>query len=200
MKYLAIDFEGSHKEPRRGCPVQLGVAVMADGEVLASAEWLIKPPRHYKSGKPTREVDAYALAVSGLTLEKIEAEGLDAYEVCCQLNKFVKENEAKSLPILAYSFTYDAECYENLLYEGGDYDFTIKEYVGLPPILGAKWICVRQTARLLLPGQLVHYSLDDVAGLLGFSRTTEAHGALEDAILAGKVYHALVSPKMAVPA
>lgn len=193
MKLLALDFEGTHKNPRVGCPIQLGVAVVEDGNVLASAEWLIRPPTHYKSGKPTREVDAYALRVSGLTLEKVEEEGLCSVGACEALQTFVSENRATSLTVLAYNFTYDAECYGQMLYDGGAYDRYVGEYQAYPDILGAKWICAYRTAKLLLKNDLSRFSLDDVAGHFNLARAGDTHGALEDAILAARVYHNLTT-------
>lgn len=187
MKILAIDFEGTNREPRRGCPVQIGVCVM-DGETVEVAdEWLIRPPTHWKSGKPTKEVDAYSLRVSGLTLEDIEENGLPSEESCVRLAQFVKTNVASSLPVVAFSMSYDIECYERMLYDGGQYSFEDREYYPFRAILGAKWVCARQMARLMLPA-LMHYSLDDVAEFFGLVRDTENHEACADAILAGKVY------------
>ena len=199
MKVLALDFEGSHKNPRVGCPVQLGVAVMEGEQVMASAEWLIRPPLHWKTGKPTREVDAYALRISGLDLERIETEGLTSGEACRALQTWVSVEGAGSLPVLAFSMSYDIECYEQLLFDGGWFDFDLREYILYPAILGAKWICARQTARRMLPNMLRH-SLDDVAAKFDLARISDTHGALEDAILAARCYHLLTESKAKVPA
>jgi DNA polymerase III epsilon subunit-like protein len=191
VKHLALDFEGSSKEPRRGCPVQLGIAVMEDGNVLDSDEWMIRPPLHYKTGKPTREVDAYSLRISGLSLERIEAEGLTSRESCARLHTFIKKNSAISLQTVAYNFTYDAECYGQMLYDGGEFDRSVYEYLAYPDALGPKWTCAYRMARLMLADHLLKFSLDDVAGYFNLARSGETHGALEDAILAGKVFHLL---------
>lgn len=197
MKLLALDFEATNKDPRRGCPIQIGIAVVEGPDVLASAEWLIKPPVHYKTGKPTKEVDAYALRISGLSLEQIEADGCTSKESCVKLSEFVRENKAGSLPVLAYNFTYDAECYGQMLFDAGSYDFHTKEYLAFPDILGAKWICAYRTARLMLRDQLTKFTLDDVAAHFGLSRDTEVHSALPDAILAGRIYHELTKARAA---
>lgn len=192
MKILALDFEGSHKDPRRGWGVQIGVAVMDGPEVIAQDEWLIACPKHYRSGKPTRECDAWSLTISGLTLEKIEAEGLTAYDSCFRLEGFIQMNNAGNLPVVAFNFTYDAETYSQMLFDGGRFDRKIYEYVVYPEILGPRWICAYRMARRQLPN-LVHHNLDAVAEHFGLSRETDSHEALADAILAGKVYHALTT-------
>lgn len=191
MKILALDYEGSHKNPRQGCPVQLGVAIMEGPDVLAKDEWLIKPPTHYKTGKPTREVDAYALRVSGLDLDVIERDGLASSEVCAALDRFVQEHNAAALTVVAYNISYDVECYGNMLYDGGYFDRNLFEYVGYREILSPKWMCAYRWARRSLANELGKFSLDDAAGFFGLSRQGELHGACEDAILAGRVFHGL---------
>ena len=191
MRILALDFEGTHREPRRGCPIQLGVAVMEDNQVLASDEFLIAPPVHYKTGKPMKEVDAYSLKVSGLTLDQVEAEGLKAYVACCRLDAFCQFNSAHNLPVLAYSFTYDAECYGQLLYEGGRYDYDLQKRLAYREILSPTWIDMYRIARRKLEGVIYDFTLDFVAEHCGLARASEKHGALEDAILAGSIYFEL---------
>jgi DNA polymerase III epsilon subunit-like protein len=189
MKILAIDYEGSHRNPRQGCPVQLGVAVMESGKVLAEGEWLIKPPVHYKTGKPTREVDAYALRVSGLDLDVIERDGLTSRECCETFESWVSDNEGRHLPVIAFNISYDVECYGNMLFDGGGYDRYAGVYKGYPEILGPKWICAYRWARRAI--DLESHSLDSVSGHFGLSRNAELHGAREDAILAGHVFFRL---------
>lgn len=185
MKLLALDFEASNKDPRRGCPVQMGVAVMEGETVLASDEWLIRPPVHYKTGKPMKEVDAYALRISGLSLDTIESDGLTSFESCARLATFVKDNAAGSMTNLAYNFTFDAESYGQMLFDGGHYDYDLREYMPFPDILSPKWICAYRMTRRMLADSLIKFSLDDAAGFFGLARGGDAHGALEDAILAG---------------
>lgn len=52
----------------------------------------------------------------------------------------------------------------------------------VPPFCGP-WECALMRARRDL--RLSRYSLDEVAGALGLSRSSDTHGALEDAVLAG---------------
>lgn len=189
--FLAIDFEGSHRNPRQGFPVQIGVAVMdLGGNVVDSDEWLIKCPVHYATGKPMREADAFALAISGITLERLESEGLTSADSCHRLEEFATRNKASSMPNVAYNTSYDTECYRDMLFNGGYFDKS--SYPGIyrvyPEILSATWICAMVAARRSLASVLDKFSLDDVADYFGLVRSTDKHGALEDAIIAGKVY------------
>ena len=52
--------------------------------------------------------------------------------------------------------------------------------------MAGPWQCARLKAVHALPG-LESYTLDNVCAALGLSRVSDAHGALEDAILAGRV-------------
>jgi len=192
MRFLALDWEGSHKNPQLGCPVQCGIALMEDSEVIASDEWIIRQPVHYKTGKPTKEVDANALAISGITLEQMEREGLTPLESCNRLEKFVRQNEARSLRVLTFNASYDLATYRNHLFDGGGWHATERGvFSPYPEILGATWTCIMATARHLV--NIPKYSLDSVAEHLGMSRETEIHGALEDAILAGRCYVEMLS-------
>jgi DNA polymerase III epsilon subunit-like protein len=189
MRFLSLDFEASHKNPRLGCPVQLGIALMDDGgNVFETDEFMIKPPRHYKTNKPTKEVDAYALAVSGLTLEQIENEGLSSSMACIRLQEFVTKTRSQSLPVLAYNFSFDNESYRSMLFDGGHFDRGSYTYKSFPEILSHKWLCAFSLAKSFIGERLESFTLDDVAGFFGLARETEEHQALADAILAGKVY------------
>lgn len=197
---LAIDFEGSHKNPRVGCPIQIGIALMDGEQVLESWESLIQVPKHFRSGKPTREVDAYALKVSGLTLDDLE-NAPTCREVCAHLVSRIKAWQSKhsfsvdDVPNVAFNIGYDFEAYCDLLFQGGEYDRQLAEYVGFRAILGHKWECAAQMARRKL--NLYSYSLDSVALFYGLERSSEHHGALEDAILAGRVHHRLANREVA---
>lgn len=194
---LAIDFEGSHKNPRVGCPIQLGIALMSGCDVLEQWETLIQPPKHYKSGRPMREVDAYALQVSGITLEDLESAPTPS-QVCYSLSALVRawahghRFNVEDVPNVAFNIGYDFEAYCDVLYNGGAYNYRTREYEGFSPILGHRWECASQLARRRL--SLCKYGLDDVLSHFELRRSTSAHGALEDAILAGKAYHRLMYP------
>ena len=192
--FLALDFEGSHVDPQRGCPTQLGIALMDDeGTVHDSDEWLCAPPRHYKTNRVTREVDAYALQVAGLRIEDLDA-GLDPWQSCHRLSEFVAANRAGSLRVVCFNVAYDIAMYRNMLFFASDWHPTEKGVrVAHPEILGPNWTCAYGMARAVVPF-LESHKLDDVAAHFGLSRSGESHGALEDAILAGRVFCGMRKP------
>lgn len=197
MKFIAIDFEGSSKDPRRGAPIQIGAVLMDDDEVIGTFESLIGLPRHYKTGKITREVDAIALAVSGITLEQLES----APSSSTVINDFeTKFGDYSHLPMVAFNASYDLECFNNLYFEAGSFDFDAREYFGRQPVGFSNWICARMFAQSTL-NYCANFSLDEVVTFLNLPpREGDQHGALEDAILAGKVYAKLQEIKNGVPA
>lgn len=191
-RFLSLDFEGTSKEPRQGYPAQCGVALFVDGKVVAEDEFLMRQPRHYKTGRPTRVVDANSLDVWGMTLERLEFEGMTAGEGCARLRKFVHDTSCRTAPVLAYNVSYDIECYGQMLFDGGCYDRFIAEYIPQDEILSHRWVDAFRLARATLAGKLIKFDLDSVAAYYGLSRATDKHGALEDAKLAGHVYLALM--------
>lgn len=192
MKILALDFEGTSKDPRMGYPAQIGVAVMDGDEVLAQDEWLHLQPVHYKTGAPTKVVDANSLRIWGMTLDRLDQEGITIREGCDRLARFVEDNAAQWLPIVSYNITYDVESYGAMLFEAGYYDRSLYKYLPYHEVLGPRWVCAYRMARLKLP-HLAGHKLDDVADHFGLARDTLTHGALMDAILGGKVYNRLAA-------
>ena len=101
---------------------------------------------------------------------------------------------------MCFNVSYDLACYRNMLFFASDWHPYIKgQRVSWPEILSANWTCAMATARHLLPG-LDDYKLDTVAAHFGLCRQTESHGALEDAILAGRVYAQMTQAKNKVAA
>jgi DNA polymerase III epsilon subunit-like protein len=196
-RFLALDFETSGTDPRRHAPVSLGVALMEGPEVLDSREWIIAPPKHYKTGRVEREYDVFALKVSGLTLAQIER-GLTAIQVCGQLADWSRSNGSKDLAVVAFNASFDLSFYSDLLFLGGRYDTPSRAFKPFTPPLTGPWQCARMIAQTSV--DLPKYDLDTVANHFGFERSTDKHGALEDAILAGRVYAALSAIHSEVPA
>ncbi len=193
MRILSLDFETSGVDPSRNAPVQLGLAVMEGDEVLASAEWVIGPTLHWKTGKIEREYSITVLEVSGLTWKAIKSAPLPV-EVIEEARRFVVENGAESLPVWAYNASFDHGFMSTLMFLASDWHPSIRGLKVRPkPLFLGGWHCAMELAMAEL--DLADYKLDTVAGYFGLSRSTDKHGALEDAILAGKVYHALCGMK-----
>ena len=189
MRHLAIDFETSGLSPERHAPVQIGVAVMEDGDVLASEEWTVGPTLHWKTGKVEREYDVRALEVSGASWPKIKASPPPKV-VVAHMADFAKKHGASDLPVVAFNAPFDLAFYSTLLWLASDWHPTVRglKVQPIPPFCGP-WHCALMIARREL--SLSQYSLNDVAGVFQLSRSGETHSALEDAVLAGRVYCAL---------
>lgn len=185
MRRIALDFETSGLQTGTHAPVSLGVALMDGDTVVNAQEWLFAPP-YDKKGKITRAYDVVALEISRTSWKRIKEHGMVHASVCRELLAWSRENEALELEVVAYNAPFDFAWYSDLLFLGGSWNQYTRSYQTFLPPLAGPWQCARLKAVHALPG-LESYTLDNVCAALGLSRTSDAHGALEDAILAGKV-------------
>lgn len=184
MKFVAIDYESSGLDPKRHAPVTLGVALMDGFDVLASQEWRFSPPTN-KDGKVTREYDAFALEISGSSLEQLR-EGQTVAVVMRELEEWAVRHDCASSLVVAFNAPFDFSFYSECLFLGGSWNQRTRSFQTFKPPLTGPWQCARMMAARQL--SLEKYSLDAVAAHFGLERSGETHGALEDAILAGKVF------------
>lgn len=191
MVYVALDWETSGLLPGTHAHVSLGVAVMEDGEVLHEREWLIAPPM--KNGNVTREYAVNALEKSRYTWPQIKRDGLAIRQVMQEFTEWLahKTDVPPETPVVAFNAPFDLAWYSEALFLAGEWNNSRKCFELFRPPITGPWHC----ARLMAMGAglgLDKYDLDTVAGHFGFARTSERHGASEDAVLAGKVYAKLV--------
>lgn len=184
--YVVLDFETSGTDPKRHAPVSIGVAVVRDRELVKDPFYsLIGPPKHYKTGKIEREYDVCALEVSGLTWKAIKSAPKPA-AVLAEIRTWVKLNDAEHLPVVAYNSPFDLTFWSELLFLSGGYNRTTQAFeVPVSPLLGP-WYCAMQLAKASV--RCADYKLTTVAEHLGLDPQNEPHNALDDAILAGKVF------------
>lgn len=188
MKFLSLDFETSGVDPAIHAPVTLGIAVMDDMEVLDSREWLCSPPVHWKDAdKITRAYDERARLIHGYHLETLILKGQPMAEVCAELTVFVNDHKVGNHPIVAWNANFDWSFFNTLLFLGGSFDRVAKVYRPYRSMLSGPWQCAMQLAQRRLDSK-EDYKLDTIAEAYGLSRSTDKHGALEDCILAGKVF------------
>lgn len=186
MKVLALDFETSGTDPRRHAPVSVGYAVMEGADVLASEELYVGPTRHWKTGRIEREYDVCALEVSGASWPKVKASPPPAVAVG-HMARFAEAHGAAGLTVVAFKASFDMAFYDELLWLASDWHPTERGVkVQPPPPFCGPWQCALALARRSL--SLRSYTLDDVAAHFGLSRPSDRHGALEDAVLCGRVY------------
>lgn len=163
---------------------------MEDAEVVASSEWLIAPPTHYKTGAITREYDERARLIHGYTLEHLQEHGKKVDRVCFELREFVNANGVQNHPVVAYNAGYDLPMLGTLMFLAGQWDRDLQAFVPFLPPISGPWQDAFLLAKRRIDG-LTNYKLDTVAAYFGLSRQGERHGALEDAILAGRVFTCL---------
>ncbi len=183
MRFIALDFETSGLDAKVNAPVSLGVAVFDGGSITASKEWTFAPQK--KDGKVTRIYDVFALKVSGKTLKEIE-NGDPIAVVMTQLEQFVRDHADPSDLVVAFNSPFDLSFYSECLYLGGSWNQHKRKFETFSPPLVGPWQCARMLCVQHL--NLDQYNLDSCAAHFGLSRESTAHGALEDAILAGQIY------------
>lgn len=188
--YLALDFETSGLSPQYDHVMQIGAAVFNDGE-------------------PTGETFCERISLAGtkakLALEAIEVQtGLDlttpegAQAVMAELNRMMtgktrnqvmqefaewgKSVGAEKYPVVAWNAPFDHSFYAQMVFHS--------KKVVPKPILSPMWICAMELAKHT--GRFKSHKLADVVRQLELGEQDKAHDALQDAVLAGKVYAKLV--------
>lgn len=195
MRIVALDFETSGTDPRRHAPVTLGVALMENGIALEQKEWLFAPPYDKTGSKITREYDLCAMEISSKRWPEIKRDGTPCATVLMRLQEFAAEHGAGELPIVAFNASFDLAFYSECLFMGGSWNNHLKVFEVFKPPLAGPWHCARMMALRGL--SLERYDLDTVSAHYGITRTNGCHSAIEDAILAGRIYHELTSVKVA---
>ena len=190
MRFLALDFETSHTDAQLGAPVTLGVAAFEDGEVVGSYEWVCKPDTHYKTGAVTRCYDERARLIHGYTLEHLLEHGEPLDKVCLGLTEFAAKTGTSNATIVAYNSNFDQAFLNTMLYLGGSYDRITQAYRPYASPLSGPWQDAKALAERICP-RLENYKLATVAPFLGVGEQGDVHGALKDALLAGKVFLSL---------
>lgn len=181
MKYLALDFETGGLDPNRHGAVSLAVAAFDGGELLGSIEWTIKPPTK-KDGKISLEYDLCAMQIHGVKWSDIK-NGTPEAVVLNELAKWADSHALRDGLIVSHNAVFDASFLSQMVFRCGSWNYG--KYERFPEPLYGPWACTRRMAD---PLGLPDNKLDTVAAHFGLSRTTELHGAKEDAILCGRIF------------
>lgn len=188
QEVIGIDFETTELEPSRGWPWQCGLThqVCLDGvwNEVEGVEVVLGIPRHYKTGKPTRSCNLFSLEVCGLSeaWKQIKA-APPIQEGAEQIARFLASR--RGLPLVAFNSPFDSSQLSELAFLAGGWGKAPGEFVPRAFPISGVWVDVLAMARQKWAGE--SNKLDDVLGRLGLSRSTERHGALEDARLAVQV-------------
>jgi DNA polymerase III epsilon subunit-like protein len=182
MRFLALDLETGGLDPDRHQLLQIGLAEFDNGEVGRTLA--VQLSEHAKL-----DITLRALRLTGTTMADLKA-GVDEAQAYAKVRDWVEEIAARELPIVSHNASFDQSFWSQFIFRQGSWQgrYPDKVFVQADPLLYGAWACTRRLgAHLRLPNQ----TLDTIAAHFGLSRATEKHGALEDAILAGRVFDAL---------
>jgi DNA polymerase III subunit epsilon len=163
---------------------------MEDDEVLHS--------REFRYGYNSRlRYEPEAMKIHGITVEELyDAPGeLAVYR---DVKEWLELVEARDLPIVSHKALFDQGFWDSWHFRCGrrmDPDDSTSYRVA-PQLLSGPWHCTVRLASRILPA-LPNYKLDTVAAHLGLMRSSDLHGALEDAVLAGHCFYGLQAIDMA---
>ena len=188
MTFLALDFETGGLDANVHAPVSIGIALMEDGEVVESYEAVF-------AEFEKRDYTVKALKINGITWKQIQ-EGKPVVQAFSELEKWLDRLDAGELPIVSHNAKFDQQFWDVLALTLGSWQGTYpnKKFVKERELLRGPWYC---TARMADPlrwdGKIPDCKLDSVCAYFGLSRSGETHGALEDAVLAGKAFDRLMA-------
>ena len=183
-KIIAFDLETSGLSSKYDEVLQIGALVMEDGEQIGEPfQVRIKPDAERMKvslqnvGLQTGRIDESSLIQFFKTWES-GTEYVPALTAFCAWCSAVG---AESLPVVAWNASFDYSFYMDRLMR-----FT--SVMKRPP-LSPVWVCAMTLAKLVEESHR-SYSLESVAARFGMVRPA-VHDALQDAILAGQIYHKL---------
>lgn len=184
---LALDFETGGLDARVHAPITLGVAMMEGDEVLFQKEWIFArmdgDDRKHKRGYELR-----AMEINGIRLSDLKA-GQEESRVLLELDTELSCRRANPSAIVSHNAVFDQQFYEEIVYRCGAWSNAERRFVQHRHILPWPWVCTKRIASYYL--ELPDYKLDTCIKRFELARSGETHGALEDAILCGKLYNRL---------
>lgn len=186
MRFLAVDFETSGLDPQKNAPVSMGVALFDDGVLLEEKEWLIGPKM--RDGKVQRSYEVQALLISQTSWKDI-VNASPPGQICQEITEFADFYQLRHIPIVAFNAPFDLSFYSALLFDAGNWNHQEQCFDAFKPPFVGPWHCARLLAfeAVTLP----KYSLDAVAAHFNMQRVGKGHGAMEDAVMAGRIFIAL---------
>ena len=184
--YIALDFETGGTNPSVHAPVSLGLALMEGEEVFAQEEFIFaRMDGDDRKANQRRGYELRAMEVTGLRVSQF-AKGEDPERVVELVREWTRKHDAADLPVVSYNASFDQSFWSELLFLTGKWDRTLNAYAVCPEVFGGPWWCVRRLFRVRFP-ERVTSKLDDALAVVGLSREGELHGALEDAVLCGRL-------------
>lgn len=187
MRFVAYDTETGGLDPRQHAIVTIGVALMDGVEVVDSREWLAADQSVAPKAFLRRDYCVGSLAISGVSHERIVNEGVSLWAIMRDLHKWARGHEVGvDTPIVSHNAPFDSAFLSDALFRLGEYDRDHGKVIGYPCPLPGPWVCTQRMFSNLYPCE--PYSLDNCLARFDLRRDGELHGALEDAVLCGKLY------------
>jgi DNA polymerase III epsilon subunit-like protein len=178
MKYIAADFETGGLYPRYHAPVSLAVVLMENGEQIGEPFYEKFPLMTELAYTPR------ALEVNGESYQSISGRTKSELAIMQELEIWALKHEASFLQIVAHNSEFDQGFYQSCVGRTKQ-----------DPLQGG-WCCSMRLARRYpkISGGVTQtkFTLDATCNRFGMARSLQAHDALEDAVLAGKAYWALL--------
>jgi DNA polymerase III epsilon subunit-like protein len=187
-RYVAIDLETSGLNSTYDQILQVAVVPMESGQIIGDPYYTrVLPGSKFRISREALETQVGETDGDALKAwwEKLHSDGLESRAAMQGLIDWARDGEYRDLPVVAHNASFDWGFFSQWV-------FIWRVMCGHRSPLGPAWLCTKEIAQ----GHehfkgAKSFSLDLVSQALGLPLRPKGHDALQDAILAGQVYHAL---------
>jgi DNA polymerase III epsilon subunit-like protein len=189
-RYIALDVETSGLNSTYDQIMQIAVVPMERGEIVGDPYYTrILPSSKFSIKREALEVQAGE--VTGDTLKEwwdsLTRDGVESREAMSGLIEWSRAGNYGGLPVVAHNASFDWGFVNQWI-------FIWRVMAGQKSPLGPWWICTKTLAQNHSHFEgCKKFGLDVVAAGCGLPPRPKEHDALQDAILAGQVYHRLTT-------
>jgi len=178
MKHiLFVDTETGGLNPHEDSLLSIGAALIYDGHIIDTFYTLVREEKII--------VNPQALAINGLSVDKVQEEGVTPLMAVNMLTAFLnKHNQRKNVQFAAHNAPFDMPFVKRLFSQAGKDFNKVFSYRPLCTQTGA--LLLDLSGRISLPGGSA--SLDNLTKFFHIDLDRDAgHNALQDAIAGAKV-------------
>lgn len=104
---IGLDFETTGVDPLSDLPVQVALVWCDGGGELRTASWLVDPGREVPEG---------AVAVHGITTERVREEGLTLAETARRVHRELEKAALEDVPVVAMNASFDVTIASRLFF------------------------------------------------------------------------------------
>ena len=188
-RIVALDLETTGLVANYDYIVQIGAAVMGQGQVVGAPFYSRVQPSLDKLkvslGSITAMVGDLRSEAGGAKCADYVRELIDsppAREVAMQFAGWASDSGARDLPVVAHNASFDHAFWGQ---------FAFQQKAAMPVSVSPVWICTMEMAKRAWPTAR-KYGLDECLISAELPARPEGHDALQDAILAGRLYSLMV--------